>query len=111
MGYYSSVAIALTKEQYLEDQLLKNKLPTLLKKEPDLVKDDAVYWFLPYTKWYDDFPEVCEVTDYLNKLYEQYPDPPFGFIRVGEEQGDIEELGSPGDFDMHTSTEIILPLE
>ena len=30
----------------------------------------------------------------------------FGFIRLGEEQGDVEEKGYPSEYDMYISTTV-----
>ena len=55
-----------------------------------------------YTKWYDTYPEVQAVESLLDMLQ----DDDYGFIRLGEEEGDIERKGYPGEYDMYINTAV-----
>jgi hypothetical protein len=65
----------------------------------DKVKTDF-YW--EYTKWYDSYPEVKAV----ERLLDMLQDNDYGFIRLGEEYGDIERKGYPDYYDMYTNTSV-----
>lgn len=129
MGYYSDVAIAINKETYNAHRLLKT-VPRVLAGEPFKELNEAYYWFLTSQKWYDHFDEVREVMAFLNCLAEEeiqvsYGKPyldrqgnevqlqrePYGYLRVGEEHGDVEEHGSAADYDIFHRTLIDLPAE
>ncbi len=125
MGYYSDVAIAIDKETYNARRLLKT-VPRVLAEEPFKEQDSAYYWFLTSQKWYDHFDEVKEVMDFLNELDEEVGDvkwqPPwlpadkgplnrasFGYLRVGEEHGDTESGGEPGEYKIYLEQSISVP--
>ena len=96
MGYRSDVAIALPKEIFALS-------PDYIKEDEDAdIVDRGEHVVILYNdvKWYDDYAEVSQIMGYLRSL----PDDKYGFIRVGEEPGDIEEEGSPDEFNMHTTT-------
>ncbi len=96
MGYYSDVAIALTKKAAA---LLKAKLTATQDAEKYLFDHPALHniddatgeelWRWNYVKWYDSYPDVDFVTGFLREL----DDEDFLFIRVGEDVGDIERYG------------------
>ena len=65
----------------------------------DKVKTDF-HW--EDTKWYDTYPEVQAVESLLDMLQ----DDDYGFIRLGEEEGDIETKGHPSEYDMYTNTSV-----
>jgi len=110
MGYRSDVVIALSNEVYL-DSVLKKNLPRLLQdSHTEIIKSKAVsaYIFVMESlKWYESYPDVDGVENYLLELDEA----DYGLTRVGENDSDIENKGTPWDYDIWVSREIAYPLE
>lgn len=92
MGYYSTVRILATKKA-------AKKIFNAIKdtgspfNEIKVSPSGKTYFFGAYAKWYEDdpkyFPDVDAVMDTLGSLDENE----FIYIRVGEEDGDIDRLG------------------
>ena len=92
MGYYSDVAIAMQKKDYLT---LKQAISSLCsaadlieaakKKEIQIDKEKYVVLKWQSIKWYNDFEEISFIEKFLKKI------PHHDFIRIGEEMDDIEE--------------------
>lgn len=57
-------------------------------------------------KWYTDYPDVESIMNFIVDMATK-DKACIGFIRVGEEQGDTEEIGSPWNFDIYTETTIV----
>jgi hypothetical protein len=118
MGYRSEVVIAITKKAQLEASL-KDSMPSLLLSEwcETEESEDVVYYRITDIKWHDSYDDIAEVIKFLEGLEDQthlnnnLSDQPYGFIRVGEDSGDIEEEGDLGAFDIHTDTAIFTPLD
>jgi hypothetical protein len=93
MGYRSDVIIAIKKEVKAKSVLLNTKLPEMLTEEADEYTVEAIgiiYYEMEGIKWYQAYPEIIEVEDFLNTLsLEDYQ-----FIRTGEEPGDVENHGN-----------------
>ena len=103
MGYYSNVALCLTKNGM--DQL-KTVLAEAEKNNPDnfaaikiLIGDEpsrtdertgAVVFLWEGEKWYEEFAEMA----FVAKLMDSLPSEDFLFIRIGEDYDDIETRGS-----------------
>lgn len=104
MGYYSTVVIAVNKGCYLAS-LLSNDLPTLFKENNPVPYNNAMYWRFSDYKWYDSYESISNVMDYLNNLSLDSREA-FGFIRIGEESTDIEELGDPSEYDISVNISI-----
>ena len=106
MGYRSEVYLRFA-EPIVEvidaarklDDTLDKMLSDGEEKRIDKVKTDF-HW--EYTKWYDTYPEVRVVEGLLDMLQ----DHDYGFIRLGEEEGDIERRGDPCEYDMYTNTSV-----
>ena len=106
MGYRSDVYLRFA-EPIVEVIDAARKLDDNLDKmlsdgeaeRTDKVKTDF-HW--EYTKWYDTYPEVQAVESLLGMLQ----DDDYGFIRLGEEEGDIERKGYPGEYDMYINTSV-----
>ena len=106
MGYRSDVRIAIIKEVYM-DALIKENFPEIfIENEPDIIDGNRYYSF-DDIKWYDDFPDIAECMKFLNNL----PEEDWGFIKIGENDDDVESFGSPWDFDMYVETSIITPID
>ena len=103
MGYYSDVALCLTKNGM--DQL-KIALAEAERDKPDsfaaikiLIGDEpsrtdestgAVVFLWEGERWYDEFDEIAFVEEFMDNL----PHEDFLFIRLGEDYDDIETRGS-----------------
>ncbi len=102
MGYRSTVAFIIsfkTKEE-LDNYLAPRLLDENLKNDRDNFEriswDDAsALYYTEDVKWYDDFPDVIALT----KLYKDTIEAggAYRFIRVGEEDKDIEEEYAESD--------------
>ncbi|QTO39592.1 hypothetical protein [Desulfovibrio desulfuricans] len=103
MGYYSNVALCLTKNGM--DQLKtalaeaeKNNpgnfaaIKMLIGGEPSKIDEGSgsVVFLWEGEKWYDEFDEIAFVGEFMNNL----PHEDFLFIRIGEDYDDIETRGS-----------------
>lgn len=101
MGYYSDVSIAIKKAdmECLKSQLAKkaftpdvpiNILNFVLNAIKDGQQDNdnnisVLSWYS--LKWYKEFPEIQFINKFLNTLDE------YEFIRIGEDEEDIEHYG------------------
>ncbi len=127
MGYRSDVVIAVTKVAYTKS-ILKQDLPDMLKGNDSWVvqkdNDMGFFWTIEGIKWYESYPEVQEVMDWLTtieseehqsdyivngKKQKPWEQDQYGFLRMGEEYNDIEELGDPYHFDISMCREIVTP--
>ena len=103
MGYYSDVALCLTKNGM--DQLKtalaeaeKNNpgnfaaIKMLIGGEPSKIDEGSgsVVFLWEGEKWYDEFDEIA----FVGKLMDNLPHEDFLFIRLGEDYDDIETRGS-----------------
>ena len=120
MGYVSDVRFAVRKDIYLKCQLLQN-LPAPLAEFEATPYEDSLYWFIGGWKWYQSFPDVQAMENWFSWLADEEENPPeknkhghekaaFGGIRVGEDYGDVETWGTPGDFDIYVNTVIDSPV-
>ena len=103
MGYRSEVYLRFAEpivEVVDAARKLDNKLDEILSYGTEDGSRTDFHW--EYTKWYDTYPEVRAVENLLDMLQ----DDDYGFIRLGEEEGDIDRKGSPGDVDMYVQTSI-----
>ena len=112
MGYRSVVALAVSKKmmphflghlsQY-DDAAYKFVFMETDKKIEDYDGDGTTMFLWEHVKWYDSFPEVRAITDfvgmntdYLSGICEDFDDnyaEHFRFVRMGEDNEDIEEEG------------------
>ena len=104
MGYRSDVFLRIAEplvEVVQAAAKLDPNLGEMLKEgESDHGAKTDFYW--ESYKWYDSYPEIRAIENMLDDL--DYDD--FGFIRLGEDQGDIEQKGCPSEYDMYTSTTV-----
>jgi len=104
MGYRSEVALALCPEA---DELLQANakwIPELAELIKDSESDAEERYFWSSIKWYESFPEIDAINRFLAFL--ECHDWQFGFIRLGEEENDIERMGQPSEYDMFVSRAI-----
>lgn len=109
MGYYSDVALALPKDNWEE---LKSEIDALYPDEPNWSEcwveerptqfdPDWVVVLISYCKFYSCFPEVQVIRRYLDSGKEHE------FVRVGEEEGDIESQTTKDYFECLSTKTII----
>jgi len=119
MGYRSNITIGVHKSIIITD-LISPVIPNSLKTESYTDIGDVRYWELDW-KWYDSYPEVQAVLAFFEYLSDQpnimmSPDTNthsievYGAIRLGEDTGDIEEWGSPNEYEIYTSQAISSPV-
>ena len=128
MGYTSTVKFAVRKDVYLKCVLLQN-FPAALQELKAVPYKDCLYWEIECWKWYTNYPEVAEMESWFEWLEDETENPStqvelyrdkdnlpvytshaaFGAIRLGEDHGDIQEWGSPNDFDLCVVTYIDSP--
>lgn len=121
MGYRSDVVIVISEKIRTELLLGKLTLPRAFEvngvipeeytvrryhSDIDTAKNDKCLFFkIDGWKWYSNYPEIQEIHKFLDSLDEDE----FGFLRVGEEIGDVEILGEPGEFDVYAYQSISYP--
>ena len=113
MGYRSVVALAVSKEMMphflghlsqCEDAAYKFVFLETDKKIEDYDGDGTTMFLWESIKWYDSYPEVRAITDFVSMntdyLYSASKDfddhsyaEHFRFVRMGEDNEDIEEEG------------------
>ena len=107
MGYRSNIVIAL-KQEVITRNLLTNKIPkevlkNFIRKDENVDNSLTVYYYyLDDYKWYTEYPEIKAIEDWLNSM--QYEE--FGALRMGEEFGDVEYWGDPGEFSIYAQQNI-----
>lgn len=103
MGYRSDIVIGI--RPYVKAwALINDNWPSILN-EADSTDEEIIASFYNYNgwKWYLSYPEVKEIHNFLSAIDEQYKDDttslsPYAFVRLGEENDDIETKGDPWDF-------------
>lgn len=126
MGYRSSICIAIHKSIVVQD-LIAPIIPDCLKDEPWHDINNARYWKLDDWKWYDNYPDVqaigafFEALDEIEEIKSNYDtelNPElatitmsvYGALRIGEEDGDNQEWGTPYDYDIYINRSIDSPV-
>lgn len=112
MGYRSDIVFAVNKETKMKYGLLLNKLD-ILNTEADSMyttADGDTYWQLEHRNWFDGYTDVDAVTDLMNELDSDEDDAiNYGFMRLGEDSGDVEERGNCSVYDIYFSQYIDSP--
>jgi len=120
MGYRSDGVIGMTKQLYNLTSLLQKNLPPLFA---DMDKDDTdeytIYFSFYNWKMYGSYTDVArfyawmeEMDDIINEAdcNQDKHDLSYGYIEVGEDDGDISTYGSPHDFKIYAHTHIDSPI-
>tara|TARA_B110000259_G_scaffold14925_1_gene15664 strand:+ start:60 stop:404 length:345 start_codon:yes stop_codon:yes gene_type:complete len=112
MGYRSEITIGMLKTQYLECSLITLTLPKLLVEHRPEACGEFMYWNIEEIKWYDSYADISECERFFKALDAlPYEDKQvFGAIRLGESSDDIEEWGSPHEYDIYVTSQITSPL-
>lgn len=117
MGYRSDIAIAVHKKIIALD-LINPIIPDVLKKEPHEDKGNTRYWYLSGWKFYDSYPEVQAIEEFFDALddMDQIEEPnstyvmaPYGALRIGENDDDVESWGDPNEYQIFLSRSIDSP--
>lgn len=125
MGYYSEVAIGMSKKAhekfiaFLTGEMLKGKFDAddespfeVLENAEKTEYENAIVYKWDSIKWYSDYKSISaieEALDNLDDISEDDSDSNYIFIRVGEESDDIETRGYfPGPPYIYTQTTIII---
>ena len=101
MGYRSEVYLRVA-EPLVEVVDAARKLDDNLDKMLSEAQDGKTDFYWEHTKWYDSYPEVRAVESLLDMLQ----DDDYGFIRLGEEEGDIERKGYPSEYNMYVNSSV-----
>lgn len=106
MGYRSDVALELSKEKNdLFQALYAAKFPedvSWLYNNVENEHEDGTLYVWNSIKWYDSFPEVSFIENFMNHLdYEDY-----AFIRIGEEMDDNDRHGNGDLFGLYINRSI-----
>jgi hypothetical protein len=103
MGYRSDVCIKVSNNYKLGLAVVLNqKFEATTSLADNVDYYDGNTFYITSVKWYEGYRDIDCVMEFLKTL----PDEEYGFIRIGEDIEDIEELGEPWDFDMFVSREI-----
>ena len=106
MGYRSDVVLKLDTPAYSALEAVakvSDEVKSLLSDADTAhIVDDVYTYFWSSIKWYDMYKEI----GHLDLLLSSLPPESYGFIRLGEESTDVEERGSPHDFDIHVTRRI-----
>lgn len=109
MGYRSDVCIALTKKVIAKNTLTGEKLPEIFSEMTKSISEeyDAFFYYIDGVKWYESYKEIDDCMYFLRSLETE----DYGFLRLGEALGDVEELGHPWDFDMYAQQTVSVPFD
>ena len=111
MGYYSEVhiAVAFTNEADLKEVVAVYAMDPRVQKHEllkywEVMENTVLYMRRDYVKWYNSSDEWVQGCEYLMQLVETFHeerDMPFAyrFIRIGEEEPDIERNEQHGGDD------------
>lgn len=93
MGYYSEVSLKTTTEGYLvfkqvDDSIIKEDEKPLYSMNIRKTSSGFYNIYNDGIKWYSSFPDVDNFEKVLGMLEDQQI--PFSFIRIGEDDSDIE---------------------
>ena len=123
MGYRSTIIFGVEQSHAPKlDEILKEYQMTPDEKEfvvyPNykMVKDKygdferwekvgnikVVVYKFEYIKWYDDYPDVMDITKYLEELHEEYEDTTF-LVGLGEEGETHSMIGNWWEYVNHIS--------
>jgi hypothetical protein len=119
MGYRSQVMFAVTEAAYnkhanqnvreaLKDCDRAFEIEGAAQDHEGLPpKNNKIYYFYwDNVKWYPDYEDVKIVEDFIQKCEE---DGDCGFLRIGEDEGDIERRGEPNEYEIYVTCSISSP--
>ena len=103
MGYRSEIYIkvSIEDEPELLTLLTKHELDECFEKQ--LEDEDYVGYYASHLKWYDRYPDVKAINDFM--YTDDETDDIRGMIVLGED-GATEEYGQPWEIDMHVVSRV-----
>jgi len=123
MGYRSDLVIAVH-GTILAHDLISSIIPRVLKELKSSDVGGIRYWRIEQWKWYREYADVWEIEAFFSFMDTLSPVPchpddpnttrttvPYGAIRIGEDMVDIEEWGSPMDYELFVERNIVAPTE
>jgi hypothetical protein len=107
MGYRSDVIIAVTKKAYnkFADQDVRDVLKTC---DTVTQNKNGYYFHFNSIKWYSDYEEIKKLDKFIDDCIEDDFES-IGFLRIGEDDDDIERRGEPYIFDVSMERSIGFP--
>lgn len=104
MGYRSNIFIKVSDKAY--PKVMSVIEETQFAPHQNLTNEEGnhllFYEWVKWSSWYYDVPKIMESLRSLNENEGEY----FGFLRVGEESGDIEHEFNNFDFDIETELKV-----
>jgi hypothetical protein len=101
MGYRSQVIVAIKSKLYESHKDKVNRLTSDCDNK--LVKNGVVYFTWDSVKWYDIYPEVAEIQEFIANNEKSS-----ALARVGEDINDIEFLNDPYEFFITLNRELTI---
>ena len=106
MGYRSDIVIAVEQavvaRNLLTQEIPKSVLDCFVRKDENQLTSPVSYYHLTGWKWNTYYPEAKAIEDWFASM----EDEEFGAVRMGEEFGDVEYWGDPGEFSIYAQQNI-----
>jgi len=124
MGYRSDICFAVTKEALAIKLLKEEKEPAMFSEDWVEIEEIGNIWYysIDNIKWYEGYNEVDEVMAWLSTIepiiktrgngvtvHHEWEEEQYGFLRIGEDDEDIEFRGDPGHYDIWMERHISKP--
>lgn len=94
MGYRSEIAIGVDPKIYKTAPKEVKQAFDEVFGAPDVNEVRRIVWYHEWLKWFESIAEVYLISDWLREQDTEN----YGLLRLGEEDEDIENRGSPYDF-------------
>ena len=88
MGYYSDVALVVNEKVDVSPET--QRIMRLLSFDLAGRSEGCRLWIATTLKWYDSYPDIDHLVQWLRSLNDE----DYRFLRIGEDIGDTEDLGS-----------------
>ena len=107
MGYRSDVGIMCQPKTY---EMFKKEF-TVICSHKVLQRGDYHLLIWEWVKWYSDFDDVAKVEEIMNELGEHEDEDGYGykFLRIGEEDTDVEDITNNCEVELWMCREIDVP--
>ena len=99
MGYRSQVIVAVETNLYKINKELIDRLTSDCDTRRST--KEVIYFTWDWVKWYDTYPEVIELQEFINSNEKQS-----ALARMGEDADDFDFLNDPESFDIHYKREL-----
>ena len=100
MGYYSTVYFACNRDQHKLILAATELEPDVVHSQETSNGEERYCCEWNYVKW-GYTQDAHDFEKLLNDVEPEKYDYPFGFIRIGEEDDDVEIMGDPYEFGIH----------